>query len=175
MAEHGSVTDLRHRVRAGGSAMLTRPLGADGCDDQLASVAVGVRDDGELDTALVDLPTRVESVAVARRFAAGRLAEWGVPRDDTLDALLIVSELVTNAIVHGAPPVRLRLWHTSGGLQIAVDDGSTAIPRLRRPRSEQPHGRGLMIVARLATRCTIHLREHGKTVWATRALGPLHL
>ncbi|MER5410739.1 ATP-binding protein [Streptomyces sp. NPDC002769] len=82
---------------------------------------------------------------------------------------IIVSELVTNAIRHGTPPVRLRLIKDRF-LTCEVPDASPAAPHLRHARTLDEGGRGLFVVAQLAqhwgTRCT----GSGKTIWTEQAL-----
>jgi anti-sigma regulatory factor (Ser/Thr protein kinase) len=119
------------------------------------------------------LPGAVPSARLHTRFV---LCEWGFPAIAT-DAELIVSELVTNAVVHGSvtagaaagqPPVRLRLSGRAGGVCVEVWDCGEEMPRLRAdPLSEEPGGRGLLLVAELASRWGACRTEGGgKRVWA---------
>jgi anti-sigma regulatory factor (Ser/Thr protein kinase) len=75
----------------------------------------------------VELVEKVSSepkeVSRVRHLLAAALDRWGVPDDDAEVAVLLTSEIVTNAIRHGEPPVRLHARWTGGGLRIAVDDG----------------------------------------------------
>ncbi len=91
----------------------------------------------------------------ARAFAREALADWNVTgRAD--DVLLCVSELATNALVHGAPPGRgflLRLLpYDGGGLRVEVHDSGDGVPAVPRPDAGEPGegGRGLLLVAELA-------------------------
>lgn len=79
----------------------------------------------------------------------------------------MTTELVTNAIVHGQPPVRLRLRRMPRELAIEVDDAASAMPRKLRAGPEDLHGRGLAIVAQLGMRWAARAHGHGKTVWTT--------
>ena len=103
-------------------------------------------------------------VAGTRRSVSERLAAW-----DLADAVpmveLIVSELVTNAIRYGRPPVRLRLIRDSA-LICEVSDASSTAPHLRRARVFDEGGRGLFIVAQLARRWGCRHGHGGKTIWA---------
>ncbi|MBT2493067.1 ATP-binding protein [Streptomyces sp. ISL-96] len=106
-----------------------------------------------------------QSVAAARDFARTAVAEWrlGVCLDDVL---LCVSELATNALVHGVPPgrgYRLRLWLSGDVLRIEVHDSGGGLPRVREPDGEC--GRGLLLVAALADKWGVGEREPGKVVW----------
>ncbi|MGW7288492.1 ATP-binding protein [Streptomyces sp. NPDC054847] len=106
------------------------------------------------------------SVGTAREFARQALAAWGWgARAD--DITLCVSELATNALVHGVPPgrgylLRLRLSE-DGTLRVEVHDSGGGRPGVRTPDGES--GRGLLLVAALADRWGIGPREPGKVVW----------
>ncbi|WP_367828527.1 ATP-binding SpoIIE family protein phosphatase [Streptomyces sp. LMG1-1-1.1] len=115
-----------------------------------------------------DIPSEPEAVAGARRNASEQLAAWGLD-DSAFITELIVSELVTNAIRYGRPPVRLRLIHDQS-LVCEVSDASSTAPHLRRARLFDEGGRGLMLVAQLAQRWgTRHARE-GKIIWTEQDL-----
>ncbi|MEU2509851.1 SpoIIE family protein phosphatase [Streptomyces sp. NPDC007863] len=124
-----------------------------------------------LDTGQVaawDIPSDPAAVAGARRDASEQLAAWGLD-DSAFVTELIVSELVTNAIRYGRPPVRLRLIHDRS-LVCEVSDASSTAPLLRRARLFDEGGRGLMLVAQLAQRWgTRHTRE-GKIIWTEQDL-----
>jgi hypothetical protein len=102
------------------------------------------------------------NVAKARVFTRNRLCEWGLLHDHNLtwDATLLVSELVTNAIVHTHAPAVLRLCRTNR-LRIAVIDASTDAPK------KMPGGLGIPMIETLADSCgyTFHNPTLGKTVW----------
>ncbi|MFI9825845.1 ATP-binding protein [Streptomyces sp. NPDC052013] len=89
--------------------------------------------------------------AAARHAARPVLASWGLNEEQVYDALLVISELVTNAITHAAPPVTLHLHATqTGQVTVRVSDGGprpTATWAARRPEDE--HGRGTLIVTAL--------------------------
>lgn len=72
------------------------------------------------------LPHRPESAGTARRITQAVLDAWDTDNDATDQALLVVSELVTNAIEHALPPVVLRLAQRTDTLHIEVDDGGPA-------------------------------------------------
>ncbi|MFE2481646.1 ATP-binding protein, partial [Streptomyces sp. NPDC059389] len=112
------------------------------------------------------------AVQHARRFAARALRSWGV--EEELDvALLVVSELVTNAIAHTQGEVRLDLTLSADRLRIAVNDGSPRSPV--KPASVDwtaTGGRGLLIVeATTASWGSVPLSS-GKQVWAEVPLAP---
>ncbi|KAF2775737.1 regulatory protein [Streptomyces sp. OM5714] len=113
-----------------------------------------------------------EAVRHARRFTRRTLRSWDVP-DDTVDGvLLIVSELVTNALVHTDGKVRLDLTLISGRLRVAVADASPRTPV--KPTSigwEATGGRGILLVeAMSATWGTLPV-SGGKQVWSEIPVG----
>ncbi|MDX2648554.1 serine/threonine-protein phosphatase [Streptomyces sp. PA03-1a] len=112
-----------------------------------------------------DLTADPAAVSHARKHVAGKLAAWGLP-DATPTTELIVSELVTNAIRHALPPVRLRLIRHDDGLTCEVSDSSSTTPHLRRARTLDESGRGLFIVAQLTQRWGCRHTQEGKTIWA---------
>ncbi|MFI1717677.1 SpoIIE family protein phosphatase [Streptomyces litmocidini] len=116
----------------------------------------------------LDIPSDPAAVADARRFTSGALTAWGL-EELSFATELVVSELVTNAIRYGKPPVQLRLILQST-LTCEVFDASSTAPHLRRARTFDEGGRGLLLVAQLAERWgTRHSRE-GKVIWAEQAL-----
>lgn len=105
------------------------------------------------------------AVSAARRFVRDTFSDWGLDR--STDAELIVSELVTNALVHGDGPPLVRLERRSDRVRIEVDDPSDHPPTLRHPDRNQISGRGLAIIETVATQWGHHPRsDGGKTVWA---------
>jgi anti-sigma regulatory factor (Ser/Thr protein kinase) len=114
------------------------------------------------------LPFDVGSACLARRFVERFVAERTL--DSAVGVLsLIASELVTNAILHGAEPVELTLRCQDGEVTIEVADGDprTDNVRLRALDQTDPGGRGLRVVASLADRWGTRPSQSGKTVWAT--------
>jgi anti-sigma regulatory factor (Ser/Thr protein kinase) len=78
---------------------------------------------------------------------------------------LIVSELASNAVVHAATPFTVRLF-VGPTVRVEVADGIAAPPVVRRPRSLEAGGRGLVIVDGLADRWGAYSVANGKVVWA---------
>ncbi|MFJ1613721.1 ATP-binding protein [Streptomyces sp. NPDC088251] len=113
------------------------------------------------------------SVSFSRRRTARLVREWGHP-ELAGDAALLVSELATNALLHGAIRGRLFRVHltlTAIALRIAVSDPrGERLPVPREAEADECYGRGLMIVARLADRWGVEPRTVGKTVFAELAL-----
>ncbi|WP_037960704.1 ATP-binding protein [Streptomyces violens] len=106
----------------------------------------------------------------AREFARRALADWGVGEARTQDALLCVSELVTNAVRHGVPPgrgFRLRLLRAGEALvRIEVHDSGPGHPRVADPAEDgDERGRGLLLVEAVADKWGVGERDPGKIVW----------
>ena len=106
-----------------------------------------------------------ESARTARREVTDALAE--VSRSDLAEAAtLLVSELVTNAIVHARTAIQLRVEASPQGLRVSVTDGSAYLPSPRGYGQGATTGRGLELVELLADRHgTDAGGEDGKTVW----------
>ncbi|MET7307357.1 MULTISPECIES: SpoIIE family protein phosphatase [unclassified Streptomyces] len=109
------------------------------------------------------------AAATARGHTRRTLADWNVDEDTAYAAELIVSELVTNAIRYGAPPLQLRLIKNRT-LTCEVHDDAATSPRLRHARTVDEGGRGLFIVAQLAQRWGTRYTTEGKTVWSEQTL-----
>ncbi|MER5577441.1 ATP-binding SpoIIE family protein phosphatase [Streptomyces massasporeus] len=118
------------------------------------------------DTATWRLPARGDAPARARTHVAELLGRWGI-RDVTRDTvLLLISELVTNAVRFAEGPVTVRLIRAGNGLLCEVGDSGNGRPRLRRGDLLDNGGRGLSIVHRLTTRWGVRWTDTGKVVWA---------
>ncbi|WP_329076771.1 ATP-binding protein [Streptomyces niveus] len=106
------------------------------------------------------------SVPAARQFVREAVIDWALS-DRLDDVLLCVSELATNALVHGVPPgrgYRLQLLLLADGVfRIEVHDSGDGRPSVREPYGES--GRGLMLVAALADKWGVGERDPGKIVW----------
>lgn len=116
----------------------------------------------------MSLPADAHAARLARAFVHERWAELD---DDVLDdVLLIVSELVTNAVQHGRPEIVLRLRGEPFAIDVSVLDHGPDMPRPAdgTPDVLAPSGRGLFIIDNLANRWGIEplSGEVGKTVWA---------
>jgi anti-sigma regulatory factor (Ser/Thr protein kinase) len=88
--------------------------------------------------------------AQARRLCDAACREWQLPLL-LADCRLLVSELVTNAVVHGSGPIALDLQHDDGALRVSVMDGHVAAGRdARAAQVDDESGRGLAIVDAVA-------------------------
>ena len=110
--------------------------------------------------------------ATANAVPRIRTAAMAVVRETapelTDDAALVLTELVTNALLHGEPPVVLRLLPAPGGVRIEVEDNGGALPQHGGHVPEAATGRGLWLVATLARAWGVEPRVQGrsKVVWA---------
>ncbi|GAA3291526.1 hypothetical protein GCM10020295_08560 [Streptomyces cinereospinus] len=116
-----------------------------------------------------DLPPDPTVVARARRCTTDQLTAWGLD-EATFVTELMVSELVTNAIRYGRPPIQLRLIHENTTLICEVSDSSSTAPHMRRARTYDEGGRGLLLVAQLSQRWGTRHAPVGKTIWAEQSL-----
>jgi len=109
--------------------------------------------------------TDLASVAGARRFTTGKLRDWGLENaGDT--ATLLVSELVTNALLHTPGPAVLELVPAGDRVRIHVSDPVAHGPEARRRDLESEHGRGVMLVEALSLQWGVDPHGAGKLVWA---------
>ncbi|MEU9440933.1 SpoIIE family protein phosphatase [Streptomyces sp. NPDC048304] len=133
-------------------------------DDDVALLLARTHSLGDRQVATWELEADPSAVSRARSRVSRQLTTWGLEELD-FTAELVVSELVTNAIRYGRPPIRLRLIHDRTLLCEVSDDSSTT-PHLRRARVFDEGGRGLLLVAQLARHWGTRHARHGKTVWA---------
>ncbi|MGX1543238.1 SpoIIE family protein phosphatase [Streptomyces adustus] len=109
------------------------------------------------------------AAGTARARAREQLATWGVDDETAYATEVIVSELVTNAVRYGSPPVRLRIIKHRV-LTCEVQDTGALAPRLRHARTVDEGGRGLFISAQLAQTWGVRYTSDGKTVWTEQPL-----
>ncbi|MGW2937869.1 SpoIIE family protein phosphatase [Streptomyces sp. NPDC001156] len=115
------------------------------------------------------IPANPALVAAIRKQVVAQLEAWHLD-NAVFTAELVVSELVTNAIRYADPPIRLRLIHDEVILICEVSDSSHTAPHLRRARSYDEGGRGLLLVAQLTQRWGSRHTSDGKTIWAELSL-----
>ncbi|WP_225849229.1 ATP-binding protein [Streptomyces sp. HPF1205] len=134
-----------------------------------------------------DLAPSPSAVRWGRKHAAGILAAWGVAGAVVDDGLVVVSELLSNAVQHSVEPLdpaegcpdsvvcSLLLWLTEKGLTVSVYDADRRPPVPRNAPTDAERGRGLHLVAALseAWGYTHPAPASGKLVWARLAL-PAH-
>ncbi|MFI1398216.1 ATP-binding protein [Streptomyces sp. NPDC020681] len=117
-------------------------------------------------------PRDRRSIPRARLFGRQALTDWQVAgRAD--DILLCISELATNALLHGVPPgrgFRLHLYRHADAVRIELHDSgpgvdAVCVPPCLRPEREVEDGRGLLLVSTLADKWGVSPRDPGKIVW----------
>ncbi|SEF16358.1 SpoIIE family protein phosphatase [Streptomyces sp. Ag109_O5-10] len=116
-----------------------------------------------------DIPADPALVAPIRKQVVEQLDVWDLSMA-AFTTELVVSELVTNAIRYGAHPIGLRLIHDTATLICEVSDTSHTAPHLRRAKTWDEGGRGLLLVAQLTQRWGTRHTAEGKTIWAELSL-----
>jgi anti-sigma regulatory factor (Ser/Thr protein kinase) len=170
---------LRHAVRAAHPEVVSREVMQHlvGSDTPLDDIALLVlrRDPavaGNVPTAASTAELRVrefaaesDSTRAARRFALEAAGPLPPAAHDTLE--LLVSELATNAVIHGGTSFRLAVARHTSTVIVEVSDTGSGEVSVHDPAASDPHGRGLRIVARLAKSWGVHNNgpSLGKTVW----------
>ncbi|MFE0630337.1 SpoIIE family protein phosphatase [Streptomyces sp. NPDC058864] len=121
--------------------------------------------------ASLELLGGIEAAPRARAFAQGVLTSWRFPVELVDLGVLAASELVANSLQHGVPPMRLRLRRTDRRLIIEVTDGDDHLPRRRRAEPADEAGRGISIIATIASAWgSRRTPGGGKAVWCEFAL-----
>ena len=118
----------------------------------------------------ITVPSVPASVASVRRYTVGVCRAEGL--DGLADtAALLVSEVATNALVHGSGDVQVEAWVEAEVLRVEVSDAEPRLPRRRAARELDEGGRGLALLDALSTAWGADSRDGGKTVWFTLAGG----
>ncbi|GCD96981.1 SpoIIE family protein phosphatase [Embleya hyalina] len=168
------IDELRHALAAPAPSLeaicdnVIASLLPDGPKDDVVLLLARPRAFRDDQVASWEVPAEPEVVARVRAEAARQLTEWDL-EDAVFGTELVVSELVTNAIRHGEAPIRLRLIRDRT-LICEVSDGSNTVPHLRRARTFDEGGRGLLLVAQLSQRWGTRQSPIGKTIWCEQAL-----
>ncbi|MFF6883340.1 SpoIIE family protein phosphatase [Streptomyces sp. NPDC012421] len=163
---HGSDRSLE----AMGADLMARHPHQERPADDVTLLLARTRAVSDEDTAHWEYPVDPAAVHDARHDVNARLAAWGL--DELMFSTeLIVSELVTNAIRYAGGPVGLRLIR-GRSLVCEVSDPSNTQPRLRRALITDEGGRGLFLIAQLASRWGCRYGERGKTIWAEQQVPP---
>ncbi|WP_186363109.1 ATP-binding protein [Streptomyces sp. SLBN-134] len=161
----GGMAGLEGKEQPRGDGRVTVSRWSPTVEDERALKALELY--GNPTEAEVPLPSRPESAATARRLVqVVVLREWGLTPALTEDAVLLVSELVGNAVRHtGARVFGLRMRHRRGWIRIEVRDPSRGLPCLMPVQDMDVSGRGLFLVDALADRWGVDLLPRGKTTW----------
>lgn len=161
----GGMAGLEGREQPWQRASAAAPRWSPAADDEQAADAVELY--GNPADEDVRLPSRPESAWVARRLTQHVvLRQWGLGPQIAEHAVLLVSELVGNAVRHtGARVFALRLQRRRGWIRIEVRDPSRGLPCLMPVHELDISGRGLFLVDKLADRWGVDLAPRGKTTW----------
>lgn len=116
---------------------------------------------------VVRLDARPSSARDARQFLRANAKHLHLPAEQVALGQLAVSELVTNALVHGMGPISVRAFCGRNGVRVEVGDSSPRTPRMWTPSSEYSGAHGLPIVAAIAQEWGWDDDETGKRVWFT--------
>lgn len=119
-----------------------------------------------MDERLLSLPRSLSSPATARGAVRDVLGRAGTDEDCISTAQVVVSELVTNAVVHARSDVDLVLRVDGPRLRVEVADHGGGRPAVLHPPPDADRGRGLLLVESLAERWGVRHDDHSKVVWA---------
>lgn len=114
--------------------------------------------------AVRELPVGLTAPAQARRF----LQEAGCSAHATSllePAVLLVSEMVTNAVLHGGPPLVVEVDCDEVSLQVRVRDGGAGLPLARTAADDDEGGRGMALLSLLSHDWGVEPDPDGKVVW----------
>jgi anti-sigma regulatory factor (Ser/Thr protein kinase) len=126
---------------------------------------VGERPELDVEASL-RLPPSPSAAAMARKFIADFCSAAELPARLCQDAALMVSELVTNAVIHGRTSATVEVHRPADTLRVTVRDDNPALPAIGdNPHLEAENGRGLLIVSRTADRWGIEAGDGGKAIW----------
>ncbi len=124
-----------------------------------------------LEVGFLRLSPSVHVVADARRFAVRTVETLGADEDAQETVRMLVSELVTNAVLHAGTDLLLGIADADRYVRVSVTDGSPALPRQRRINHASSTGRGLRLLRILSvtsgTEGSDAVRPGGKSVWFT--------
>ncbi len=105
------------------------------------------------------------TVGRARAFVREHCRALGFDDEACDTAVLLTSETVTNAFIHGRSDVRIRVRATPGLLLVEVADDNSRHPQPQESDPDALDGRGLLIIELMATRWGVRDDPYGKTVW----------
>ena len=111
------------------------------------------------------LPADPTSAGAARRSLAAYCRDQNAPAELTQDALLVISELVTNAVLHACTPAIAWAEYDAGAITVAVVDGSASLPSLLAPSARRESGRGVAIIDELGATWGLIRTSLGKIIW----------
>jgi anti-sigma regulatory factor (Ser/Thr protein kinase) len=116
------------------------------------------------DTRSIELDSEPGAARAARGFVRGTLHGWGVDDAEEI-AQLLTDELVSNVVCHVGSTMAVRARRGASSIRIEVEDTSTELPVRREPDGFDEHGRGVLLVERLASDWGVDVHADGKTIW----------
>jgi anti-sigma regulatory factor (Ser/Thr protein kinase) len=119
-----------------------------------------------VDEVVLSLPAQPDSPAAARALIRQTLDTWGIQGPPVDTALVVASELTTNAVLHARSEFAVSLRRVHGRVRIEVRDESPQRPTPRQPMPEAISGRGLLLVTALSDSWGVDTHDHGKTTWS---------
>lgn len=147
----------RRRARAGASAPVDGRHGVPGSPAPSAGPRWTTAWESEL---------TAEAVPLVRDRLGVVLTEWGVSGEASEPTLLVVTELMSNAVEHGRAPARLEVGFFGTWVRVEVHDDAPEPPRLQPPDPRRVRGRGLQLVDVLSSQWGWTQARPGKVVWA---------
>ena len=122
----------------------------------------------------IPLESVPHAVSKARRTTRDTLISWGLG-DLADDMVVVVSELVTNAVQHGEGPIAMVLMQRDDTVLAEIADASPSLPVPRTQSTEGESGRGLSLVEAFSDKwgCRTRRSRRGKWVWCSRSLSPV--
>ena len=117
------------------------------------------------------LPPDTASPSRARRLVEAALSHD--PADLVEVVTLLVSEAVTNAVLHAGTEVRVRIGRDGAAVRVEVADASPDEPQLRNPSEEAATGRGMLLIEELSDAWGLQHSDDGKVVWFELSSAPV--
>lgn len=111
------------------------------------------------------------SPRMARSFVRKVLEEWGIDQPVIDDAALLVTEVVTNAVIHAQTSITVEVTRDDEHLRFRVSDLDDHQVTRRHPSEQEPTGRGMFLVDSIASDWDVVYGDDGKTVRFSLAVG----
>jgi len=112
---------------------------------------------------MLELLPRLDAAARARMHVRGALLAWQL--EELLDPVLLLSEVVSNALLHAGTPLTVSVVPDGAGVRVEVRDGSPVQPVRRRRSATATTGRGVRLLDTLADDWGSRSADEGKLVW----------
>lgn len=148
------------------TALTVLPAGTRGDDVAVLAVRIPPTDIDRSSRVVRSLPAQPMSVPLARSWAEGWLDGSAVPEERREAVLLVISEMVTNAVRQGDGPVRVTLEGNERSLLVQVFDTGHRMPVLGESDLDSTSGRGLRLIDTVCESWGVRESVDGKTVWA---------